>query len=596
MRRAWWCGLLLLLLWWPPLITQGRLTPLATDFTELLRWVPEEADFAIAVARPGAVADTLRDLLESERLRELPAYREASEQVNVRRFLQLLRYAERELGKPWRELVDVLAGGGIVLAGKYAPSPAPLLLIVYGRDAALLQQGVRIFSDVTEQELARRDLPSQRREHQRSGLKITQLGEVYYTVQGTRLLLSNRLEVFDYAAPLLAGNGERSLANAAKWQGARRSIPPEAVAWAWVDLRPLKSLPQVRQAVELPGDVPLAHVFFGRYLDLFRRADYLTTWLTLQRQELHLTLYVPAGWKEASPAAGAQTPTDGRVQLRPPLCVPGTIYTSSFYFDPASFLQQRDKLLRPEQRQAFEEFDKNSSKFLLGTRFSELVSGLGSRHRLIVAQPDRQTYSQRPGTILPSFALVLELKDAEKTGTKLAAILRAAALLASFQTRLELGEENHNGVKLVGYRFAEKDTNRAVRNGLLFNFSPCFAQVGDQFVLASTLELGRQIIRALLSEKLPAADSPDKEGRLTQTAAVPLFTDVFSWSGVATLLQGSEEQLVVQYVLERAQSLESARKQARQVTELVRSLGQIELRLRMADEQTRLQLHWQLAP
>lgn len=595
MRRA-WCGLLLLLLWWPPLTAQGNRAPLASDFTELLRWVPEEADFAIAIARPGMVADTLRDLLESERLRELPAYREAREQINVRRFLQLLRYAEQELGKPWRELVDALVGDGIVLAGKYAPSPAPLLLIVCGRDAALLQQAVRIFSDVAEQELARRDLPSQRREHQRSELKITQLGEVYYTVQGPRLLLSNRLEVFDYVAPLLAGKGERSLASAAKWQAARRSIPQEAIAWAWADLRPPKSLPQVRQVVELPGDVPLAHVFFGRYLDLFRRADYLTAWLTLQRQELHLTLYAPAGWKEASPAACAQMPADGRVQLRPPLCVPGTIYTSSFYFDPASFLQQRDKLLRPEQRQAFEEFDKNSSKFLLGTRFSELVSGLGSRHRLIVAQPDRQTYSQGPGTVIPSFAVVLELKNAEKTGTRLAAMLRGAALLASFQTRLELVEENHDGVKLVGYRFAENDANRGVQNGLLFNFSPCFAQVGDQFMLCSTLDLGRQIIRVLRSEKWPAADSPDKRGGLTQTAAVPLFTDVFYWPSVATLLQGAEEQLVVQYMLERAQNLESARKQARQVTELVRSLGQLDLRLYMADEQTRLEVHWQLAP
>ncbi len=574
MRRTWWLALVVWLLW------RASLTA-----TPALQLVPEEADFAVAVTRPVAVADTLLALATSERLQQFPAYQEAIGQVNIRRFLQLVRYAERELGKPWRELLDSLAGEGIVLAGKYAPEPVPVLVVVKGRDAALLERAVRLFGEVIEQELARRDLPHQRQKHERAGLKITQLGNAYYTVHGPALLVSNRLEVFDYVAPLLQGKAERSLAHAGKWRAAQASIPADAVAWAWADLRPTKLLPQVRQAVELPGDVPIVHVFFGRYLDLFWRAEYVSAWLTLGQQGAQLSVYVPAGWKGSALSARAQTPATGGTRLPPPLTVPGTIYTSSFYFDPASFLHHREKLLRPDQLKAFEELDRNSAKFLLGSRLSELVAGLGQYHRLIVAQPDRQTYAFRPGTAIPSFAVVLQLKEPEKIGPKLEAILRGAALLATFQTRLELVEEKHGDVKLVGYRFADNDANRAVQNGLLFNFSPCFAQVGDQFMLCSTLELGRQIVRALQKEKA----SPGGSAGL-------VFSDVFSWEGIVDLLRAADDELLVQFMLERVQALESARTQVKHLLELVATLGRIEAHLQMAEEKSQLDLRWQLAP
>jgi hypothetical protein len=263
--------------------------------------------------------------------------------------------------------------------------------------------------------------------------------------------------------------------------------------------------------------------------------------------------------------------------------VPGTIYTSSFYFDPGSFLRQREKLLTEQQRRAFEEFDKNSAKFLLGMRFSELVMNLGTRHRLIVAQPDRKTYSVAPGTPVPSFAILIDLKEQEKLGNRLAAILRGAALLATFATRLELVEEDHGGVKLVGYRFTDNEANRNVQNGILFNFSPCFAQLGDQFLLCSTLDLGRKIIAAWKAEK----ERPGREES-------GLFVDVFSWEGLSELLGQAKEQLVVQYMLERVQSPESAKRQADAVIQLVRSLGQVELRYAAEAQSSRLEVHWKL--
>ncbi|GBD34962.1 hypothetical protein HRbin36_00066 [bacterium HR36] len=552
---------------------------LGAQAAEPLALVPQEADFVIALRRPGETVDLAMNVLRDQRLQALPQLQEALEQVPVRRFLQLVRYAERELGKPWRQLVDELSGDGIILAGKYGPQPSPILLIVQGRDAALMSRAMVLFAEVLEQELGRRDLPNDRRVHERGGLKVTQIGQAYFAVVGKAFLLSNRLEVFDYVAPLAHGQVERSLARSAKWRAAQGSLPEAALVWAWFDLRPPKQLKEVQQALELPGDAFVLHLLFGRYLDVFKRSDFVTAYVLADSTHATLTIHAPAGWNGSGLAACAQMPAGGKGAIRPPLQVPGAVYSSSFYFDPAAFLGQRGKLLTDKQRQAFEEFDKNSAKFLLGTRFSELVLGLGSRHRLVVAQPDRKTYGQDKPATIPSFALVLELKDPDRLGPKLAAIFRGAALLVTFKTRLELVEEEQGGVKLVGYRFADTEANRAVQNGVLFNFSPCFAQVGDQLVLCSTLSLGRLLVAELQREQAKPEAMPHR-----------LFADVFSWEGLVEVLRSNEEQLVVQFMLERVQSREAAEKQAETVLELFRSLGRVELRWISEEHHSRLEV------
>ncbi|MCS7161395.1 MAG: hypothetical protein RMJ19_13060 [Gemmatales bacterium] len=296
-----------------------------------------------------------------------------------------------------------------------------------------------------------------------------------------------------------------------------------------------------------------------------------------------MSVHAPAGWQGSGIGARTQVPEDGKGSLRPPLQVPGVVYSSSFYFDLGAFLKHRDKFLTAQQRKGFEDFDKNTAKFLLGTRFSELASSLGPRHRLIVAQPDRKTYSVPTGITIPSFALVLELNDSERMGNKLAALLRGAAFLATFQARMDLVEEEHHGVKLVGYRFVDNEANRAIQNGLLFNFSPCFAQVGDQFLLCSSLELGRQLVARLQQEQ--------KQPRVQDSI---LFVDVISWAGIADLLEQNKEQLVVQYMLERVQTPESAQKQADEVIRWLRHLGHLQFHFTSEAKSSRLEIHMKL--
>src|SRR5581483_7036721 len=88
-------------------------------------------------------------------------------------------------------------------------------------------------------------------------------------------------------------------------------------------------------------------------------------------------------------------------------------------------------------------------------------------------------------------------------------------------------EETVDGVTLVGYRFPEDGSLPADVNNIRFNFSPCFAAVGDQFFAASTIELGRELIATLKhpAKNLPPTDTAAKS-RLYAAGGAALLTAV----------------------------------------------------------------------
>src|SRR5262249_47230454 len=147
-------------------------------------------------------------------------------------------------------------------------------------------------------------------------------------------------------------------------------------------------------------------------------------------------------------------------------------------------------------------------KFLSGIRMSTLLGQAGTYHRFVAAHQPKAAYGKQPKQPLPAFAFVTELRDAEGFSKGVSTVLRGAALLALTQVKIKIVEEKHNGCDLVGWRFDEEAPFKRDVNDIRFNFSPCFATVGNQFFAASTLELGREMIDLLKKEEHDRGDPP----------------------------------------------------------------------------------------
>src|SRR5205823_4789388 len=93
---------------------------------------------------------------------------------------------------------------------------------------------------------------------------------------------------------------------------------------------------------------------------------------------------------------------------------------------------------------------------------------------------------------------------------------------------------------------------------------PCWARVGKQFLFCSTIELARDLIDLLQAEE----KSPGKSLRYRAS-------DRYYTSGAAALLAGIEDQLITQAILDQAVEPAEAKKQVKQLIDLVKGLGAV---------------------
>jgi hypothetical protein len=325
-------------------------------------------------------------------------------------------------------------------------------------------------------------------------------------------------------------------------------------------------------------------VGFGSVLDIAGRSPFLCAGFYRQKDGFLTTVRMPRGREGMTPALSLHVAPAGRPGWLPLLEPPGVIYSASSYLDISKFWEDRAKLFNAKQVKTFEDFDKNSGKFLLGHRFSELAAQAGPYQRIIVANQAKTGYKTVPQQRIPAFALVTSLRQPAAFSKSIEGILRAAAFLARFQYKIKLVEEKHGDHKIIGYRFPEDAGRAGDVDNIRLNFSPCFVTVGDQFVACSTLELGYQLVDLL-----------DKEAkRPAGKAGLPVERGQFYAAGIGEALEDVKEQLFAQTVLGQALPPEEARQQVRALIDWVHGLGVLRLDGRYESQATHYDIQMML--
>jgi hypothetical protein len=111
-----------------------------------------------------------------------------------------------------------------------------------------------------------------------------------------------------------------------------------------------------------------------------------------------------------------------------------------------------------------------------------------------------------------------------------------------------------------------------------FNFEPCFAIVGDEMMMASTIELGKKLVTEL------------KKPRQVGSAAV--WKARVSAGRGADTLAGLTDPLITEAVLGRGVALTEARKEITDLIGWIRSLGTGQIEIDITAKEYRLDLVW----
>jgi hypothetical protein len=537
-----------------------------------LRLVPDLADVVAKIDDPRRLVETLIQVDQIQQLLKLQAVQEFYDSTNARRFYQLVAYFEKELGIPWPEMLDRLAGGGAAVGVKIGPSPAPFAIVVQGKDEELLQKFVQLAATIIEGELARQESKDRLDRSAYRSMATLHIGTAFHAATlGSALVVANKRDVLEAAISTYL-DGKHSITEVAGLREARKLLPAEPLAWLWLNLDPVHKAPQAKEIFAHPRNDPNLTISAGGLLDVARRSPFLCGALYRDKDRFITTVRMPRGREGMPPELVIHIPPSEEAGALPLLEPKGVLYSASLYLDIGQIWEGRHKLFTEAIAKSFEDAEKKAAPFLLGQRLGKLLTQAGSHQRFVVVFRPKADYPRTTAGYFRQleYALNLDMRD-PAFGRTVTSIARGGALLARTfgQIKLKLVEEKLGDVTIIGYRVEDADKGIRVNandNPLAFAPSPSFAVVGNQLIAASTVELCRELVGQLQQEAVAPALKPSgaaAQGRLHGVTG-------------AEVLQGLAKQLFAQTVLAQALAPEEAREQVRLLIDWIRGLGVVE--------------------
>lgn len=550
----------------------------AADRPDPLRSVPASAQFTLTVDSPRKLAETVLGLKAVKDAQALAQVREVLDSAAARRFYQTLGYLEREFGADWPVLLDKLAGGGLAVGGHFGDN-APAVLVVQGTDEAATAKAFALLGRVLDDELAREGAPTKTVRGTDAGAETLRLGDDLHAARaGAVLLLSNKADLLKAALDLTLDRGDATSV-APKAAAARTLLPNDPLVRLWIDFAAVKQDKGTADFLESSKTDLLGNLVVGGTIDCLRRADHVAAGLYREANGLRLAVRLPAGRSDA-PVWPVHAPPAGKPGSLPLLEPPGVLYSQSFYLDLAHAWKARKELFGEEVIGQFEKGEKDISKILPGAvKVRELVEAWGPYHRLVAVNQEHLPYKTRPGQVLPGFGYVTSMAD-PKFATGVVSAARSGGLIASLQFGMKQVDVEHDGVKITAYRFSETKPLPEDEDGLRFNFEPCFAVVGDQFVAASTVEVCKKLIAEVKR-------TAGKDGS-------PLVWRAKGYAGAAgDAVYAIPEPFVTDAVLRSGATLADARKQVDALAAWARTLGTARVEIDEAAAGYRFDVVWE---
>jgi hypothetical protein len=538
-----------------------------------LAFVPPSSQVVLVADHPRRLAEVVTGLDAFKTAQTLPAVADLYDTTTARRLLRLLAFAEKELGAKWPDLLDQLGGNGVAVAARFLPEPAPAVLVLSGTDERQAEKALALAVAVIGDEIARQGGTDKPVRETVDGVEVTRFGKAFHAARvGATILVSNDGAWLREAA---AGKG-RDPHPARK--AALGLLPKDPLGWAWVDLASLKQTQQAKDFFDAAQKDVIQLLLFGAAVDCARRSDFLAAGLYREKAGLRLAARLPAGRDGMGEHVAVQVPPAGTPGTLPPLEPPGTVYSHSVYVDAGYLWKNRDKLTDEETRKAIDEGEKMASKVLpSNVKLGDLLAMWGPHHRVVVANHDARPYKTEPGLKLPAFGYVASARD-PRFGPALDPVIRSAALLGTVQFGLRMSEHQHDGVTLTAYRFPENKPLADDPDGVRFNFEPCFAVIGGELVVASTVELGKKLVTEV------------KKGAGKGGPAV--LRGVFRSGAAADALAGFTDPLVTDAVLARGVGLAAARKEVADLVAFAKTLGTVTVEIDVTDKEYRADVVW----
>lgn len=515
-------------------------------------WIPQDAVICVELNRPRALLDLLSGEQMSKAVTGQAIYQKQAMNPKFMEMMNLIRFLEITLDTKWRTALAGLTGGGMTLA--VCPHDS-VLAIIEADDEQMLIRAHELLLTLTRADAQNKGRPDRVASAEYLGVKgWTTNGQEAHAIIGKRVLIANRAEGLKTMIELRDRRGNGVLAAQPMYRAALAAVGPEAVGRVYVNLAPLKNIPDLAKLLKRDKSNPLAALFFAGMIEALRNADWLA--LGLDVEDSGLVLRANLDGQEIDPGASAAfaLPKQAGQGAMPNLGVPRRIAAFSFCRDLYRFYAGKDDLF-PERTSQLIFFENMMGIFFSGRDLTEeVLKETKPELRFVVAQ---QTYDPNAGVPqpqLPAFAAVLRLRNPDEFREVVEEAWQKAVGLVNF-TRgqqampgLIIDRPEHQGTKLTLAYFSRAGIDETETLHSRFNFRPSLALPHDYLILSSTDALARDLISAAGKEKEAATRPLSGRHSLARLDGAHL----------ASILRANYQTLVQQNMVKEGKSAEEA--------------------------------------
>ncbi len=537
------------------------------------QWVPQDAVICLQVSRPKALLGLLTGKEMTQAVTSSPFYQGLASQPKFREFLNGIKLLEASLETDWRTGLARLTGGGITIA--VCPQDT-VVAIVDAEDESLLQKLHEIILNITRSEAEKQGHPERVISKEYGGVTAwTFDGKEAHAIVGKRLIFSSRAEGLKTILDLRDPSGDKNLAASPNFQAAQKVAGAQAVATAFVNLKPVLGLPGLAQALEKQRANPLAALLFAGVTESVRNSNWLSLELTTEGKTLAvraLTDGKVAGPTNPGAFAVPQKPGDG---AWPNLAVPRRIAALSLYRDLRAFYAAKDTLF-PERSSGLIFFENMMGIFFTGRDLTtEVLAETEPEIRIVVAEPQSDAGTGTPQVQIPAFAAVMRLRHPEQFGKVVEEAWQKAIGLVNFtrgqkaQPGMIIDRPVYQETKYTVAYFSPADANDQAKPDMRSNIRPTLAMPGQYLILSSTDGLARDLIDALGKEA----------GQTVQPVAQTHSVLDIDGGHVVSILHANRETIVRGDMVKKGRSQQESEAGIDLLINLVRLVDQAKLSL-----------------
>jgi hypothetical protein len=561
----------------------------------------------LELPRPDRLIDLLTDRRTADYLKLLPQYQKFASSKQFGELRAVVNVIAAQMNTTWDQGLRDLTGGGIVVALEAGPGQMPRpCAVVTAKKPEMLDRASAVLLDLARKDAKQKGTPDPVKTSAHHGVVINSIGGeagVSYAIAQGRLFLAGSSQalarLLDRATGTPNDAGDRREASLAAlvdrphWQRLRDKRDPDALAWGFADLARLRELdPKQFQLKEKPD--PPVTLLFGAWHEALKAGWAIVASLRWSDSELGATVVVPAPKQGRSPAFQGYVPPPGK-GAGPLIEPPGTIASLSLWRDWPAIWESKNDLFAPETAQGFAQLDTLAGQFFGVREFGpDVLGSFEPQWRIVVARQDYARLKPAPDVKLPAFALVTELKE---PGSDFAQRLKVA-----FQTFIgisnveavqkkappfELGSEQVEGVTLATARYMIPRSTRpdGETPNQRYNYTPSAAQAGKYFIVSSSAELARSLIKLLKSDAWRTRGSPAPATAVLEADGPEL----------ARLLELNRGRLAIPLMLDGGQTRAAAERQVALGLSLLRRLGRGRLTIKDEPAATSLELRFALS-